>query len=84
MRPLWLVTECMEVAYVHTGLSSLQHHMDSTIGVHIIDRWTYYALEFLERVSPGSKATLADFVSKSDMVHKRSSLKPTSHEVFLL
>ena len=42
---------------------SLQHHMDSAIGVHIIDRWTYYALEFLERLTPGSKDTLADFVS---------------------
>ena len=37
--------------------------MDSGIGVHIIDRWTYYALEFLEKVSPASQATVADFVS---------------------
>ena len=41
----------------------MQHHMDSSIGVHIIDRWTYYALEFLERVNSGSKATLQQFVS---------------------
>lgn len=41
----------------------VQHHMDNGIGVHIIDRWTYYALEFLEKVRPGSKATLQDFVS---------------------
>lgn len=40
-----------------------QHHMDSAIGVHIIDRWTYYALEFLEKVTSSSKSTLADFVS---------------------
>ncbi len=37
--------------------------MDSSIGVHVIDRWTYYALEFLERVNSGSKATLRQFVS---------------------
>jgi len=38
--------------------------MDSGIGVHIIDRWTYYALEFLEKMSPASQATVADFVSQ--------------------
>lgn len=37
--------------------------MDSSIGVHMIDRWTYYALEFLEKVTPSSRATMADFVS---------------------
>lgn len=42
--------------------------MDNTIGVHIIDRWTYYALEFLERVNPSSKATMADFVSRGGIV----------------
>ena len=41
----------------------LQHHVDSAIGVYIIDRYTYYALEFLERVTPDSKQTMAQFVS---------------------
>lgn len=36
--------------------------MDNTIGVHMIDRWTYYALEFLEKVTSSSQSTLADFV----------------------
>lgn len=40
-----------------------QHHVDPAIGVYIIDRFTYYALEFLERVTPDSKKTLAQFVS---------------------
>lgn len=40
----------------------LQHHVDPAIGVYIIDRYTYYALEFLERVRPDSKKTLAEFV----------------------
>lgn len=39
-----------------------QHHVDPAIGVYIIDRFTYYALEFLERVTPDSKKTLAQFV----------------------
>ena len=38
--------------------------MDPAIGVYVIDRYTYYALEFLERVEPGSKKTMGQFVSK--------------------
>ena len=44
--------------------------MDNAIGVHIIDRWTYYALEFLEKVTPGSKSTLKHFVSLSKSISK--------------
>ena len=40
-----------------------QHHVDPAIGVYVIDRYTYYALEFLERVEPGSKSTMGQFVS---------------------
>jgi len=43
------------------GEDSLSHHVDPNIGVYIIDRFTYYALEFLERVAPNSKSTLAEF-----------------------
>ena len=42
-----------------------QHHVDPAIGVYIIDRFTYYALEFLERVTPSSEHTLKQFVSQS-------------------
>ena len=52
----------------------MQHHMDSAIGVHIIDRWTYYALEFLEKVTSGSKATLKDFVSLDACMYLHSTL----------
>lgn len=48
------------------GEDSLSHHPDNTIGVHVIDRWTYYTLEFLEKVTPGSKATMAEFFSSFD------------------
>ena len=43
-----------------------QHHVDPAIGVYIIDRYTYYALDFLERVEPESSKQLqrlGEFVS---------------------
>lgn len=40
-----------------------QHHDDPTIGVHVIDSWTYYVLQYLEGVSQSSKKSLQDFVS---------------------
>ena len=39
--------------------------MDPAIGVYIIDRYTYYALDFLEKVTPDSKKTMAQFVRPS-------------------
>lgn len=41
----------------------LQHHVDPAIGVYIIDRYTYYALEFLENVTPESNQSMGEFVS---------------------
>ncbi len=38
------------VASSLVGEDSLSHHVDPAIGVYIIDRYTYYALEFLEKV----------------------------------
>ncbi|XP_072015931.1 putative GPI-anchor transamidase [Amphiura filiformis] len=43
------------------GEDSLSHHVDPAIGVYVIDRYTYYALEFLERVTPTSSKTIGDF-----------------------
>lgn len=37
--------------------------MDPAIGVYIIDRYTYYALDFLEKVDMGSTKTIGEFVS---------------------
>jgi len=42
------------------GQDSLSHHEDPAIGVHVIDRYTYYVLQFLEGVTPDSKATVGD------------------------
>ncbi|XP_077986599.1 GPI-anchor transamidase-like [Glandiceps talaboti] len=42
------------------GEDSLSHHVDPAIGVYIIDRFTYYLLDFLEKVQPTSKNSLAE------------------------
>ncbi|CAG0920587.1 unnamed protein product [Notodromas monacha] len=44
------------------GEDSLSHHVDPDIGVYIIDRYTYYLLEFLEGLGPGSNQSLADLL----------------------
>lgn len=40
--------------------SSYSHHSDLELGVAVIDRFTYYTLDFLENVTSTSKATLQD------------------------
>ena len=52
----------LAIASSLVGEDSLSHHVDPAIGVYIIDRFTYYALEFLERVTPYSERTLAQFL----------------------
>ncbi|KAI5635132.1 peptidase c13 family domain-containing protein [Phthorimaea operculella] len=52
----------LAVASSLVGEDSLSHHVDSAIGVYIIDRYTYYVLEFLENVQPDSKRTMAEFL----------------------
>nr|CAG4638499.1 EOG090X07K0 [Cyclestheria hislopi] len=44
------------------GEDSLSHHVDPAIGVYIVDRYTYYALEFLEQVTSTSNHTLGQFL----------------------
>lgn len=52
----------LAVASSKVGEDSLSHHVDPAIGVYVIDRYTYYALEFLESVKPGSKKTMGQFL----------------------
>lgn len=52
----------LAVASSLVGQDSLSHHVDPAIGVYIIDRYTYYALEFLEGVERGSKKTMGQFL----------------------
>lgn len=40
--------------------SSYSHHSDVEIGVAVIDRFTYYTLEFMETIKKDSTATLQD------------------------
>ncbi|XP_045461217.1 putative GPI-anchor transamidase [Harmonia axyridis] len=44
------------------GEDSLSHHVDPAIGVYIIDRYTYYALAFLENIDADSKRSMAEFL----------------------
>ena len=48
--------------------SSYSHHADNDVGVAVIDRYTYYNLEFLETHvrEPGSKMTLGDLFDSYD------------------
>ncbi|KAH7042345.1 peptidase C13 family-domain-containing protein [Linnemannia elongata] len=46
--------------------SSYSHHDDPDIGVAVIDRFTYYILEVLEKVNMQSKATLKDLFDTYD------------------
>ena len=49
--------------------SSYSHHADNDVGVAVIDRWTYYVLEFLETqvTGPTSDKTLGDLFDSYDI-----------------
>lgn len=51
----------LAAASSRVGEDSLSHHDDPTLGVPVIDRWTYYILQYLETVKPDSKKTMQDF-----------------------
>ncbi|XP_050538178.1 putative GPI-anchor transamidase [Daktulosphaira vitifoliae] len=44
------------------GEDSLSHHVDPAIGVYIIDRYTFYALKFLENVKLNSRISMKSFL----------------------
>jgi len=50
----------ISIASSSIGEDSLSHHVDSKIGVYIIDRYTYHLLEFLEKIHPGSQKNLTE------------------------
>lgn len=62
MFQLFYSPNILGVASSHVGEDSLSHHVDSSIGVYVIDRYTYYALEFLDKVTPDSKQTMGQFL----------------------
>ncbi|CAF0879438.1 unnamed protein product [Adineta ricciae] len=51
----------LAVGSSNRGEDSLSHHVDPKIGVYVIDRFTYYALEFLEKLKQDSQKTINDF-----------------------
>ncbi|KAG7257540.1 hypothetical protein CRUP_028454, partial [Coryphaenoides rupestris] len=44
----------MALASSQVGEDSLSHQPDLAIGVHLMDRYTFYLLEFLEDIHPSS------------------------------
>uniref|UniRef100_A0A665XDH6 GPI-anchor transamidase n=1 Tax=Echeneis naucrates TaxID=173247 RepID=A0A665XDH6_ECHNA len=50
----------MALASSQVGEDSLSHQPDLAIGVHLMDRYTFYLLEFLEDIHPASKTNMND------------------------
>lgn len=59
--------------------SSYSHHADNDVGVAVIDRYTYYNLDFLETqvTSPGSKLTLGNLFDSYDerKIHSQPGIR---------
>ncbi len=59
--------------------SSYSHHADNDVGVAVIDRYTYYNLEFLETQirDPTSKMTMGDLFDSYDMekIHSEPGIR---------
>lgn len=59
------------------GESSYSHHSDTEIGVAVIDRFTYYNLDFLENVTRTSNLTMQDLVNSYTMenIHSNAGVR---------
>lgn len=59
--------------------SSYSHHADNDVGVAVIDRYTYYNLEFLETQvrEPSSKTTVGDLFDSYDSakIHSNAGIR---------
>ncbi|KAL3421106.1 peptidase C13 family protein [Phlyctema vagabunda] len=59
--------------------SSYSHHADNDVGVAVIDRYTYYNLDFLENHvrEPSSKTTLGDLFNSYDSakIHSNAGIR---------
>ncbi|XP_042899308.2 putative GPI-anchor transamidase [Parasteatoda tepidariorum] len=90
MFALFYSPNILAVASSKVGEDSLSHHGDPTIGVYVIDRYTYYALEFLEKVQKGSTKTIGQFLQVCpkrvciSTVTSRKDLFPASPDKVLL
>ncbi|KAG7174391.1 GPI-anchor transamidase-like [Homarus americanus] len=61
----------LAIASSLVGEDSLSHHVDPAIGVYIIDRFTYYALEFLERLQVCPKRVCISTVGVRQDLYQR-------------
>lgn len=50
----------MALASSQVGEDSLSHQPDPAVGVHLMDRYTFYVLEFLEEINPASQTNMND------------------------
>ncbi|KAI9017060.1 peptidase C13 family-domain-containing protein [Gaertneriomyces semiglobifer] len=50
----------LAAASATVGQNSYSHHHDSELGVAVIDRFTYYNLETLERLKPNDQSSMED------------------------
>ncbi len=57
--------------------SSYSHHSDTEIGVAVIDRFTYYNLEFLENITRNSPLTMQDLVNSYTLekIHSNAGVR---------
>lgn len=55
----------LAAASARVGEDSLSHHDDPTLGVPVIDRWTYYILQYLDGVKADSQKTMQNFFDKT-------------------
>jgi len=58
------------------GENSYSHHLDRSIGLSVIDRFTYWTLEFMESVTPHGTATLAQWFSQLTNHRLHSTARP--------
>ncbi|XP_057713428.1 GPI-anchor transamidase isoform X2 [Corythoichthys intestinalis] len=68
------------LASSQVGEDSLSHQADLSIGVHLMDRYTFYLLEFLEDVHPASKTNMNDLFK---ICPKRQCVSTTGHRADL-
>ncbi|MEE6494694.1 hypothetical protein FKM82_001849 [Ascaphus truei] len=59
----------MALASSQVGEDSLSHQPDLAIGVHLMDRYTFYVLEFLEEIHPASQNNMNDLKPKQKDWH---------------
>ncbi|KAJ9454348.1 GPI-anchor transamidase [Diplonema papillatum] len=48
------------------GENAYSHHADMEVGVHVIDRFTYYTLQMLDHITPASTMSLQSLFNRYD------------------